>query len=73
MVHEFIAFASEAKLLVAAGVACWLFAGVAWVAERRRHARTRLDRVGWMPWIGLFLAALASGVMFILLGAKALL
>ena len=56
MVHHFLAFASDAKLLAATGVACWLVAGLALVADRRRHARVSLDRVGWVPWTGLFLA-----------------
>ena len=72
MVHEFLAFASDAKLLVVCGLACWLVAAVALVAERRRHARTSLDQVGWVPWTGLFLAMLVCGTMFVLLGAEAL-
>lgn len=71
MIHGFLAFASDAKLLLAAGLACWLLAGVALIAERRRHARTNLDQVGWVPWTGVFLAMTLCGVMFVLLGAKA--
>ena len=72
MVHHFLAFASDAKLLAATGVVCWLVAAVALVAEKRRHARVRLDAVGWMPWTGLFLAMAVCGTMFILFGSKAL-
>lgn len=71
--HHFLAFASDAKLLAATGVACWLVAGLALVADRRRHARVSLDRVGWVPWTGLFLAMAVCGTMFVLLGSKALL
>lgn len=73
MIHQFLAFASDAKLLVASGLLCWVVAAVALVAERRRHARTNLDQVGWVPWTGVFLAMLVCGTMFVLLGAKALL
>ena len=72
MIHQFFAFASDAKLLVASGLACWLVAALALVAERRRHARTSLDQVGWVPWTGVFLAMIVCGTMFVLLGAKAL-
>lgn len=61
MLHQFLAFASEAKLLAAAGLACWLAAGVTLIAERRRNARTRLDAVGWVPWTGLFLTLAVIG------------
>lgn len=71
--HHFLAFASDAKLLAATGVACWLVAGLALVADRRRHARVSLDRVGWVPWTGLFLAMAVCGTMFVLLGSQALL
>ena len=46
MIHQFLAFASDAKLLVASGLLCWVVAAVALVADRRRHARTNLDQVG---------------------------
>lgn len=72
MVHQFLAFASDAELLAATGLGCWLVAAVALVAERRRHARASLDRVGWVPWTGLFLAMALCGTMFVLLGAKGL-
>ena len=61
MIHQFLAFASEAKLLAAAGLACWIAAGLALVAERRRAARARIDAVGWVPWTGLFLTLAVIG------------
>ena len=54
MIHQFLAFASDAKLLLFTGLACWTFAVFAWLAERRRGKRADLDRVGWVPWTGLF-------------------
>jgi hypothetical protein len=47
---------------VAAGVAL-----VAWIGDRRRMRRGRLDQVGFMPWTGLFFWALMAAV--VLLGA----
>lgn len=72
MLHDFFAFASDAKLLLFTGMACWTFAVLAWLAERRRGKRADLDRVGWVPWTGLFLAAVVSGTVFVMLGSKAL-
>ncbi|OZA92892.1 MAG: hypothetical protein B7X57_06795 [Erythrobacter sp. 34-65-8] len=73
MLHQFLVFASEAKLLAAAGLGCWLLAAIAVVAEKRRNARPSLDQVGWVPWTGIFLAATLCGAMFILFGVKAIL
>ena len=61
MRHQFLAFASEAKLLAAGGLACWVAAGFTLVAEKRRHRRDRLDAVGWVPWTGLFLTLAVIG------------
>lgn len=61
MIHHFLAFASEAKLLAAAGAACWAAAGLALVADRRQSTRARLDTVGWVPWTSLFLALAVIG------------
>ncbi|MFN4112962.1 MAG: hypothetical protein ACK4GD_03360 [Sphingomonadaceae bacterium] len=61
MLHQFLAFASEAKLLAAAGLACWIAAGITLLAEKRRHRRDRLDAVGWVPWTGLFLTLAVIG------------
>lgn len=72
MLHDFLAFASDADLFAAAGFVCWIVAVAAFLAERRRHARRDLDRVGWVPWTGVFLAAAVCGTTFLLLGSKAL-
>lgn len=33
-------------------------AGVAAIGERRRNRRRDIDRVGWVPWPGIMLAAI---------------
>ncbi|MBI1403595.1 MAG: hypothetical protein GC147_10310 [Porphyrobacter sp.] len=56
---------SDAAQLAIIGALFWVFAGFAGVMERRRtRARdlSRLEQVGWVPWLGLFmLAALIGG------------
>ncbi|WP_165799637.1 hypothetical protein [Sphingomonas oleivorans] len=37
------------------------------LAERRRHARRDLDRVGWVPWPAVQLAALFVAVLLVVL------
>ncbi len=59
-----LAFASDAALLALAGLACWVFAGVCLVMERRRGSRRsveRLEKVGWVPWTNLFVASAIIG------------
>ncbi len=45
------------------GFAALLLAALAWFADRRRVRRTDLDRVGWVPWTGLFFFALMGAVL----------
>ncbi|PTQ09933.1 hypothetical protein CLG96_12300 [Sphingomonas oleivorans] len=52
----------------------WIMAGLAAasalaaaLAERRRHARRDLDRVGWVPWPAVQLAALFVAVLLVVL------
>ena len=57
-------FASDAKILALWGGACLMLAGAALIMERRRHRRDRIgaaDRVGWVPWTGVFLFFAVSG------------
>lgn len=66
MLHEpdFLLFASEADLLVLVGAAFLALAGLAMLGDRRRARRQRidqLDRVGWVPWTGIFLACAIIG------------
>lgn len=56
---------SDAAQLASIGGAFWVFAAFAGVMERRRAKRRdvdRLEQVGWMPWLGLFmLSAMVGG------------
>ena len=61
-------FASDAKVVALWGTGFVAVALVALVMDRRRHRRDRLgapDRVGWVPWTGLFLlgAVLGCGLL----------
>lgn len=55
---------SDAAQLALTGGLLWLFAGFAGYMERRRMKRrdlARLDQVGWVPWLGLFMGAAIIG------------
>ncbi|MBU1254886.1 MAG: hypothetical protein KJ755_12995 [Alphaproteobacteria bacterium] len=56
-----ILFASDAELLAFAGVTMLVFAGLASLMERRRTRRAALNRVGWVPWTGIFLTLAIVG------------
>lgn len=61
-------FASDAEVVALLGAGCLAAALVALAMDRRRHRRDRLgapDRVGWVPWTGLFLlgAVLGCGLL----------
>ncbi len=64
--HDTIIFASQAMQLAMVGAACWVIAGLALLADRIRHSRRKIDRVGWMPWTGIFLtfAVMGGGLLF---------
>jgi hypothetical protein len=38
---------------------------VAWVGDHRRMRRKQLDRVGFMPWTGIFFWALMAAVVLL--------
>ncbi|MCZ8135388.1 MAG: hypothetical protein O9266_03715 [Porphyrobacter sp.] len=55
---------SDAAQLALTGGLFWLFAGFAGYMERRRMKRrdlARLEQVGWVPWLGLFMGAAIIG------------
>ncbi|QYJ08152.1 hypothetical protein [Qipengyuania flava] len=58
---DFLLFASDAEIAAYWGVAALFMALVCMVMERRRTKRTEINRVGWVPWMGLF-------VMFAVIG-----
>ena len=62
---EFLLFASDAELAAYWGAACIAAALACLLMERRRMKRAELNRVGWMPWTGLFLnfAVFAGGLL----------
>lgn len=61
---------SDAAQLALVGGVFWVFAGFAGVMERRRAKRrnvARLEQVGWVPWLTLFIfAAIIGGGMLAL-------
>ena len=58
--HDLI-FLSDAGRVALTGVAFIVLALVAMVAERMRGKRARIDRVGWIPWMTIFLFAAVIG------------
>jgi hypothetical protein len=70
---EFLVFANDAQLAAIYAAAFLVMAGVARAAESRRIRRARIDKVGWVPWTGLFLVCSVIGVTLLALAAKGLL
>jgi hypothetical protein len=66
-------FASDAEILAAWGAGLLALALIAMAMDRRRVRRSSIDRVGWVPWTGLFLALAVSGGGMLALAAPALL
>lgn len=69
-------FASDAAILALWGGACLLVAALAVAMDRRRHRRDRVgtpDRVGWVPWTGLFLLFAVIGIGLLAASLPALL
>ena len=64
-IHDRILFASDAELMTYWGIAMLVLAGACSLMERRRLKRAQINRVGWMPWTGLFLtfAVLGGGLL----------
>lgn len=64
------ALLSDAAQVALVGGLFWVFAGFAGVMERRRAKRrdaVRLEQVGWVPWLTLFMiAAIIGGGMLAL-------
>ncbi len=67
--YRYLEFASDAVRLAALGAALLVLAGFASLMERRRLKRVEINRVGWVPWTGLFLtcAVLGGGLLAIAL------
>ena len=62
---DFLLFASDDELAAYWGGACLLAAMVCMAMERRRVKRREINRVGWVPWTGLFLvfAVIGGGLL----------
>ncbi len=58
---DFLLFANDAQLLAMGGGLLVLLAVIALAMDRRRSRRKDIDRVGWVPWTGLFLALAVIG------------
>lgn len=63
--RQFLTFASDAELMSLWGVGFLLLALGALLGERLRMRRARIDRVGWVPWTGIFLvcAIIGGGIL----------
>ena len=72
-IRDFLLFASDAEIAGLWGLALLGAALIALLAERRRTTRARIDRVGWVPWTGVFLVCAISGTALLALAAKGLL
>ena len=58
---EFLLFASDAELAAYWGAGMLVAALLCLVMERRRLKRREINRVGWVPWTGLFLMFMVIG------------
>lgn len=58
---RYLEFASDADRLAMLGGGFLLLAGLAFLMERRRLKREEINRVGWVPWTGLFLTCAVIG------------
>jgi hypothetical protein len=70
--HRLI-FAGDAELLAMIGAGLIGLGLIANLMERRRLRRVRIDRVGWMPWLGLFMGCTVIGGLLLMIATPALL
>lgn len=68
--HQFWTFASEAEFAALWGAAFLLAAVVSGIAETRVTRRARIERVGLVPWRGIFLACAMVGTALLTLAAS---
>jgi uncharacterized membrane protein len=64
---------SSVTWLLGGGACAAVLAAVAWFADRARARRTELDRVGLVPWTGVFFWSTMVAVLLLGAGARALL
>ncbi len=70
---DFLLFASDAQLAAYWGGALVVMALFCLIMERRRMKRREINRVGWMPWTGLFLVFAVIGGGLLALAVPAML
>lgn len=68
---DFLLFASQADIVALWGAGLLMLAAMAAIMERRRMKRAQINRVGWVPWTGLFLtcAVVGGGLLAVALPA----
>ena len=66
---EFIRFASEATLFGLWGGAMLTVAVIAFIGDRRRMRRRRIDAVGWVPWSTLSVLTTFAGLSLLAMAA----
>ena len=54
-------FASDAEVMALVGCAFVLVGAIAGMLERRRLKREDIQRVGWVPWLGIFVCCMIIG------------
>ena len=69
--HHLI-FAGDAELLALIAAGLILFGLFANLMERRRVRRSHIDRVGWVPWLNLFMASTITGVVLLMVAVPSL-
>jgi hypothetical protein len=59
------------RIMAITGTFAAALAAIAWWQDRRRMRRTDLDRVGFVPWTGIFFWAMMAAVLLFGLSARA--
>jgi hypothetical protein len=54
-------FASDAEIMALVACGFLVFAAIAGAMERRRLKRDDIQRVGWVPWLGIFIGCMIIG------------
>lgn len=62
--NSHLTFASDAEIAAIWACGFLLLAVIAFIAERRQGKRLQIEKVGWVPWTGVFLGSLmiAGGI-----------
>jgi hypothetical protein len=61
------------SIMAIVGALAAVLAAIAWAGDRRRHNRTQIDRVGFMPWTPIFFWSLLAAVLLLGLSARRML